>query len=113
VILPGTADTPFGDAWVDARELAWVVAECLTKSLSGAANAINAHFAWIEFCQEIKRLTDSSSALEHCEPDGGFFAQSWRYNGEKLEQHLGFQPQYHWQDVLAGIINGPQEVYGA
>lgn len=34
----------FSDDWIDARELAWVVAECLAHPLGGAANAINSHF---------------------------------------------------------------------
>jgi nucleoside-diphosphate-sugar epimerase len=116
VALPGRTPegwAQFGDDWMDSRELAWTAAECLKRPLGGAANAINSHFTWIEFCQEIKRLTNSSSRLEHCEPDGGFFAQPWRYIGKKLQQQLGFRQQYHWQDVLANIINGPQEVYGA
>jgi nucleoside-diphosphate-sugar epimerase len=117
VILPGTADTPFGDAWVDARELAWAAAECLTKPLSGAANAINEHFFWNEFCQVLIALMHSSSVIEFRDleqitndelPSKHFFAQRWRYAGKKLEQHLGFQPRHVWQKTLAAILGVSQ-----
>jgi nucleoside-diphosphate-sugar epimerase len=118
VILPGTAGTPFGDDWVDARELAWAAVECLTKPMSGAANAINEHFFWNEFCQVLIALMRSSSVIEFRDleqitndelPSKQFFAQYWCYNGEKLEQQLGIQPRYVWQDVLSGIVNDHSE----
>jgi nucleoside-diphosphate-sugar epimerase len=117
VILPGTAGTPFGDDWVDSRKLAWAVAECLIKPLSGAANAINEHFFWNEFCQVLIGLTHSSSVIEFRDleqitndelPSKHFFAQRWRYAGKKLEQQLGFQPRHVWQKTLAAILGVSQ-----
>ena len=116
VILPGETETMwsgFGDDWVDARELAWAAVECLTHPLGTAANVINSHFSWHEFCTELIRLTGSSSRLEHKALDTiveeelrnkAFFAQNWRYSGQLLAQKLGFTPRYSWQDTLAQIV---------
>ena len=110
IALPGEKVASFGDDWVDARELAWAVAECLNKPLGGAANAINSHFLWGDFCQTVINLVKSSSTLEYRDlknigeqelPSKNFFAQTWQYAGKKLEQHLGFRPKYLWQNTLA------------
>lgn len=116
MVLPGATPEEwmqFGDDWVDARELAWAAVECLTRPLGGAANAITSHFLWHEVYAEIIRLTGSSSAIEHKAldaitgeelPNKDFYAQTWRFSGERLEQHLGFQPTHRWQDTLAEIV---------
>ena len=43
VVLPGATEedwSTYGDAWVDARDLAWAAAECLERPLGSAAIAI-------------------------------------------------------------------------
>jgi nucleoside-diphosphate-sugar epimerase len=116
VVLPGATPEEwmqFGDDWIDTRELAWATAECLTRPLGGAANAITSHFLWHEVYAELIRLARRSSAIEHKAldaiteeelPNKGFYAQTWRFSGERLEQHLGFQPTHRWQDTLAEIV---------
>lgn len=118
VVLPGATQdewSQFGDAWVDARELAWAAAECLTRPLGEAANTINSHFAWHEFYAELIRLIGSSSRIEHKDLDAitddevpnrnkWFYAQTWRYSGDRLKQRLGFRPSHRWRDTLAEIV---------
>ncbi len=107
LVLPGATEaewSTYGDDWVDARELAWAAAECLDRPLGEAANAINSHFIWHDFCQELIRLSGSRSALQHTAAGDGFFAQPWTYSAERLAQHLGFRPQYQWQETLASAL---------
>jgi len=68
VVLPGATETEwsqFGDDWIDARELAWAAAECLDRPLGEAVNAVNSHFVWHDFFDELIRQTGSKSTLEH------------------------------------------------
>lgn len=116
VVLPGATEaewSQYGDAWIDARELAWIVAECLDRPLGEPANAINSHFIWHDFFDELIRQTGSKSVLEHRSldkigenvlPNKSFYAQTWRYSGERLEMRLGFRSSRRWQDTLAEIV---------
>jgi nucleoside-diphosphate-sugar epimerase len=111
ILLPGATEdewSGYGDAWVDTRDLAWAVAECLARPLGEAYNVINGHFTWHDFYAELIRLTGSQSRIEHRElealPDQRFYAQTWRYSGQRLEERLGFRPSRRWQDTLAQII---------
>ncbi|NMG11485.1 NAD(P)-dependent oxidoreductase [Brasilonema sp. UFV-L1] len=107
IVLPGeTQDewSQFGDAWVDARELAWASVECLQKPLGQAANVINDHFTWHDFCTELIHLTRSSSDIQHNNSGSSSFAQCWKYSGERLQQHLNFYPTERWQDTLAQMV---------
>ena len=115
-MLPGRIQIEwpgYGDDWIDARELAWAAAKCLVRPLGTAATAINSYFTWHDFCIELIRMTGSSSQLEHKDLDAiaeqelshkDFFAQNWRYSGQRLEQRLGFRPCYRWQDTLTKAI---------
>jgi len=116
LVLPGVSEeewAQYGDDWVDARELAWAVAECLERPLGEAANVINSHFTWHDFCVELIRLTGSPSTIEHKPleaihpdelPTKSFFAQSWCYSDERLKRRLGFRPSRSWQETLAEIV---------
>jgi len=116
IVLPSATQDEwpqFGDAWVDARDLAWATAECLSRPLGEAANVVNSHFTWHDLCAELIRLAGSSSRIEHKEldaitadelPNKVFYAQTWRYSGQRLKQRLGFQSAYRWQDTLAEIV---------
>jgi nucleoside-diphosphate-sugar epimerase len=116
IVLPGATEeewSRYGDSWVDARELAWATAECLRQPLGEAANAISGHFSWHEVYSELIRLTGSKSQIVHKDLDAiaaeelprkNFYAQTWRYSGERLEQRLGFRPSRRWQDTLAEIV---------
>ena len=116
IVLPGPTEdewSGYGDDWVDARELAWAAAECLARPLGTAANAINSYFTWHDFCVELIGLTESSSQIERKDldvitaqelPSKLFFAQNWRYSGQRLERQLGFRPHYRWQDTLSKVV---------
>lgn len=107
LVLPGATEaewSTYGDDWVDARELAWAAAECLDRPLGEPANAINGHFIWHDFCQELIRLTGNRSALQHTAGGDDFFAQPWTYSAERLAQRLGFRPQHQWQETLASAL---------
>jgi nucleoside-diphosphate-sugar epimerase len=120
VVLPGVTEaewSEYGDAWIDARELAWIAAECLERPLGEAANAINSHFTWHEFFGELIHQTGSPSIVEHRLletidgdelPEKSFYAQTWRYSGEHLEKRLGFRHSRRWQDTLAEIVAAKQ-----
>lgn len=117
VVLPGTTEaewSTYGDAWVDARDLAWAAAECLERPLGSAANTIGGHFIWHELYAELIRLTGSQSAIEHRPldeiPEGAlpfprwFYAQTWRFSGERLRKRIGFHPARHWKETLADLV---------
>ncbi len=107
LVLPGATAaewSTYGDDWVDARELAWAAVECLLRPLGEPANAVNGHFTWHDFCEELIRLTGRRSTLVHVPAEGGFFAQPWTYSAQRLAQRLGFQPQYQWQDTLSAAL---------
>ncbi|HEY0733287.1 MAG TPA: NAD(P)-dependent oxidoreductase [Herpetosiphonaceae bacterium] len=116
IVLPGATVeewSQFGDAWVDTRELAWAAAECLHRPLAGAANVINEHFTWHDLYTHLIQLANSSSRIEHRDlaaisdtalPNKQFYAQTWRYSGQRIEQQLGFQPSRRWQATLAEIV---------
>jgi nucleoside-diphosphate-sugar epimerase len=116
VVLPGANEqewSAFGDAWVDVRDLAWAAAECLTTPLGGAANAVSGHFVWHDLYAELIRLTGSRSRIEHRRlqeiteaelPRPGFYAQTWHYDGRRLEADLGPRPPRRRQDTLAEAV---------
>jgi nucleoside-diphosphate-sugar epimerase len=116
VVLPGATKeewSQYGDDWVDARELAWIAGECLQWPLGAPANAINRHFSLHDVCVELKRRSGSDSQIIHKDYDAitnaenprkDFFAQRWSYSGQRLQQRLGFQPRYQWQETLAEIV---------
>lgn len=111
VVLPGASQSEWSeyrDAWVDTRELAWAIAECLERPLGGTANVISGHFVWHDLMAEIIELTGSKSTIEHKSveelPDKKFYAQPWHYSGQRLQDHLGYEPAYRWQNTLAETV---------
>jgi nucleoside-diphosphate-sugar epimerase len=116
IVLPGATVeewSQFGDAWIDTRELAWAAAECLDRPLAGAANIVNDHFMWHDLYIQLIQMAQSSSRIEHQDlatipeavlPNKQFYAQTWRYSCERIEQQLGFQPSRRWQETLAEIV---------
>lgn len=95
-----------GDAWIDARELAWIAAECLEKPVNKAINVFNSHFTWRELYQELIELTSSESLIEP-KPSSevyGIYAHTWQYKRDSLVEHLGFQATYDWRETLAEVV---------
>ena len=117
VVLPGadeTAWSQYRDAWIDARDLAWIVAECLERPIGGPVNVLAGHFVWHDLYTEIIRLTGRDCRIVHrslsqmSEAEQrrcAFLAQSWRYDDRKLRNTLGFQPSRTWQQTLAETLD--------
>lgn len=112
VLLPGGDESEWSnyrDAWIDARDLAWIVAECLTNPIGGPANVLAGHFVWHELFAEIIRLTGSPCRLVHkpwVEMTDGerasrrFYAQSWHYDQGRLRSALDFRASRSWQQTV-------------
>ena len=116
IILPGAKEeewSQYRDAWIDARDLAWIVTECLQHPLSGAANAISGHFAWHDLIRQLILLTGSDHLIVHKPladiteqelPNKHYYARSWQFSDEKIRTTLGYRPTRAWQGTLAEVI---------
>jgi nucleoside-diphosphate-sugar epimerase len=68
VILPGITDaewSAYRDVWLDVRDLAWVVAECLERPPGGPLNVLSGHYSWHDLYAELIRITASLSTIIH------------------------------------------------
>lgn len=116
VLLPGgdEADwSQYRDAWIDARDLAWVVAECLAQPVGGPVNVLAGHFVWHDLLSEIIRLSGAACQIVHKpladmspseRASRRFYSQSWRYDDRTLRQALAFQPGWTWQQTVAASV---------
>lgn len=114
--LPGTDGAEWShyrDAWIDVRDLAWVIAESLEKPSGGPLNVLSDHFIWHDFYAELINLTGSSSEIVHTpltEMDEDrrksveTMIQSWHFDNDKLRQVLGFEPQYALTQTLSDTV---------
>ena len=117
VLLPGGDESEWSnyrDAWIDARDLAWIVAECLAHPIGGPANVLAGHFVWHDLFAEIIRLIGSPCRLVHKpltemsdEERVGrrFYAKSWHYDDRLVRDKLGFQPSKNWQQTVAETLD--------
>ncbi|MEM7132902.1 MAG: NAD(P)-dependent oxidoreductase [Chloroflexota bacterium] len=116
ILLPG-ADldewSHYRDAWIDVRDLAWVVAEVLEKPTGGPLNVLSDHFVWHDLYAELIRLMGSSSQVVHMPLDEidekqweslKTMAQRWYFDNSQLKQALGFEPKYTLDQTLADTI---------
>lgn len=116
VTLPGGDEAEWShyrDAWIDARDLAWVVAECLARPVGGPLNVLTGHFVWHNLYSEIIHLTGAACRIVH-KPVAAmseakraqtrFYSQSWRYDDRWLRRHLNFQPRYTWAQTVADTL---------
>lgn len=113
--LPGRTKgewSKFGDSWIDARDLAWIVAECLITPLGEAFNAVNGDFLWHDVFARLIELVGSQSQIIHKDlndfpnevrEEMMFLAQTWRYSGQRLKQKLGFHPSHLLYNTLDEI----------
>lgn len=119
VLLPGgdAAEwSQYRDAWIDARDLAWVAAECLARPLGGPLNVLAGHFTWHDLFSELIHLTGRDcriihkplAALSDAErASRRFYGQTWRYDDRRLREAFGFQPGRTWQQTLAETLSAP------
>jgi nucleoside-diphosphate-sugar epimerase len=116
VLLPGGDEVEWSqnrDAWIDARDLAWVVAECLARPVRGPVNVLAGHFVWHDLFTEVIRLSGAACQIVHKplaamndeeQASRRFYAQSWRYDDRTLRQALAFQPGWTWQQTVAASV---------
>jgi nucleoside-diphosphate-sugar epimerase len=116
LVLPG-ADaaewSEYRDAWIDVRDLAWVIAESLEKPVGGPLNVLAGHFTWGELYSQLIDFTGSASTIIY-KPRSEFSeeewqvkqlqAQRWLFDDHRLRQHLGFAPQYQLADTLQAAV---------
>jgi nucleoside-diphosphate-sugar epimerase len=117
VLLPGGDEaewSQYRDAWIDARDLAWVVAECLERPVGGPVNALAGDFIWHDLLDEVIRLSASPCQIVH-KPLAAMseaerasrrvYSQSWRYDDGKLSEILFFTPSRTWQQTVAETLS--------
>ena len=118
MVLPGASEaewTEYRDAWIDVRDLAVVIAECLARPAGGPLNVLTGHFTWHELTALLIRLTGSRSELVHRPLDAigedelakkHLFAQTWRFSAARLERHLGpgSLPRRAFEDTVRDTV---------
>lgn len=116
MLLPGGDEeewSTYRDAWIDARDLAWIVVECLVHPIGGPANVLAGHFAWHDLFAEIIRVFGSPCRLvskslaeltEEERISQRFYAQSWRYDDRRLRSALDFRLSRTWQHTVAETL---------
>jgi nucleoside-diphosphate-sugar epimerase len=109
IFLPGETEAEwpkFADAFIDARDLAWLAAESLKKPVGGAANALTEKFSWHDLFTHLIKLTGSSSQIVHrkreelSQADQELFGQQYSFSNAKVKAHFGFAPRYHWPETV-------------
>jgi nucleoside-diphosphate-sugar epimerase len=116
LVLPGADEaewSQYRDAWVDARDLAWIVAECLTKPIGGPVNVLAEHFVWHDLLAEVIRCSGLAVRIAHKplsairdeeQPRRLVLSQTWRYDDAKLRGMLSFAPTRTWQATVAETL---------
>lgn len=117
IVLPGVEEaewSEYQDVWIDVRDLAWVVAECLLRPPGVALNVLSGHFSWHELYATLIELTGSNSQLIHKPleaiseselPRKEIYAQRWRFSNEKLHAKLGFVPKFTLWETLESVVD--------
>jgi nucleoside-diphosphate-sugar epimerase len=88
-----------GHAWVDVRDLAWVVAECLDHPPDGPLNVIGGHFDWRDLATALVTLRSLTVRCHDGEPSG-LYATHRRFDGTLAGRLLGFAPRQEWYRTL-------------
>jgi nucleoside-diphosphate-sugar epimerase len=116
LVLPGADEAEWShyqDVWIDVRDLAWIVAECLERPPGVALNVLSGHFTWHDLYAELIQLTGSASTLVHKSlaeisdaelPNKTSYAQTWRFSNEKLKALLAFAPRYSFHETLRATV---------
>jgi nucleoside-diphosphate-sugar epimerase len=116
IVLPGAGEdewAQYRDAWVDVRDLATIVAECVARPAGGPLNVLTGHFAWHDLHAELIRLTGSRSEIVHRPIDAisddelprkHLYAQRWRFSEARLARHLGEIPRRSFRVTLRDTV---------
>lgn len=109
IILPGRTQAEkekYVDVWVDARDLAWIVAESIHRPLGEAGNVIGAHFNWTDFFSCLNTSGHLNLPIVHqpIEEVDSYIAelcgQTARFSGEKINDYYGFKPKHNLSETL-------------
>lgn len=116
LVLPGVSEAEraqYQDVWIDARDLATIVAECLVRPAGGPLNVLTGHFTWDTLYRELIRLLGSRSPILYKPlaeitdeelPNKQLYAQRWRFSEQRLAQHLGTIPRLPLDVTLRDTI---------
>jgi nucleoside-diphosphate-sugar epimerase len=116
LILPGITEaewSAYRDVWIDVRDLAWVVAECLDRPPSGPLNVLSGHYSWHDLHAELVRLTASPSPIIHRPlaeiteeelPDKSSYARTWLFDDTLLVRKLAYVPRYSFHQSLHDLV---------
>ena len=119
IVLPGVDPaewTTYQDVWIDARDLATIVAECLVRPAGGPLNVLSGHFTWHDLYAALIRLTGSRSEIVHKPldaitddelPKKHLYAQTWQFSEARLAAHLGAIPRLPLETTLRDTVNVP------
>src|SRR6185436_15962532 len=100
IVLPGRDEAEWSryqDVWIDVRDLATIVAECVARPVGGPLNVLTGHFIWHDLYVELIRLTGGRGVLVHKPleaitedelPRKQLYAQTWRFSEARLAHHL-------------------------
>ena len=117
LILPGITEAEWAeyrDVWIDVRDLAWVVAECLDRPPGGPLNVLSGHYSWHDLYAELIRLTGSPSSIIHRPldeiteeelPDKSSYARTWLFDDTLLVRKLGYVPRYSFHQSLHDLVS--------
>ena len=120
IVLPGTSPAEwqqYRDTWIDVRDFATVIAECLARApgMGGPLNVLAGHFAWHDLYEELIRLTGSRSRVVHKPleevtdeelPNKRLYAQTWHFDAQSLERHLGTIPRRPFETTVRDTVLG-------
>jgi nucleoside-diphosphate-sugar epimerase len=116
LILPGITEaewSAYRDVWIDVRDLAWVVAECLDCPPGGPRNVLSGHYSWHDLSAELIRLTASPRPIIHRPlaeitaeelPDKRAYARTWRFDDTLLVRTLASVPRYAFHQSLHDLV---------
>jgi nucleoside-diphosphate-sugar epimerase len=114
ILLPGKTKEEYEkyvDCWIDARDLAWLVAESIEKPLGGAGNAIGGEFCWHDFFKELLIISNLNIPIIHTslEESGEYaaelFGQYNHFSGSKIAQYFQFNPRHQLNETLRAAFS--------
>ncbi|ETK36717.1 NAD-dependent epimerase/dehydratase family protein [Microbispora sp. ATCC PTA-5024] len=98
---PVAAPRDRGHAWVDARELAWITAECLTRPTSGPLNTVDGHFSWYELATEAVELLGLDCPVTPGHADEEVYLGNGLFDSTLSARLHGPRPIRSWRETLA------------
>jgi non-ribosomal peptide synthetase component F/nucleoside-diphosphate-sugar epimerase/acyl carrier protein len=98
---PVAAPGDRGHAWVDARELAWITAECLTRPVAGPLNTVNGHFSWYELATEAVALLGLDCPVTPGPSDEEVYLGDGLFDSALSARLHGPRPIRSWRETLA------------